>query len=131
MATPTTITVFDREDTPVSHSFLPGRKDGTVQYFYESDGVKIGDKTITISQRETNNKYRPRMLLKIPVVVNETINGVTSPKVVREAIADVSFTFSSDSSEQERENAVGILANTLSDAQTEVNKVLTKLEYWG
>lgn len=130
MPAPTTLTVNDRAATPVAHDFLPGpRKDG-VQYFLNSDGVKIGDKTITISQRQANTKYKPRLVFTVPVVQIETINGIASPKVVRTAYADLTFTFDEESSPQERKDIVGFVYDTLDPAQTSVDAVITGLEWW-
>lgn len=130
MPAPTTLTVNDRAATPVAHDFIPGpRKDG-VQYFLNSDGVKIGDKTITISQRQAGTKYKPRLVFTIPVVQTETINGIASPKVVRTAYADLSFTFDEQSSTQERSDLIGFVQGILDPAKTTVDAVLSDLEWW-
>lgn len=128
MPTFATITVNDREDTPVAHSFTPTVIENGVGVFHERDGVPIGDSKLTLSARKTGSKYKARMVLALPVMVTETINSVDQYKVSRTAYADVSFTFDESSSEQERENAIGLVANALDAAQSTVIGVLQDLE---
>lgn len=123
-----TITVDDREDTPVAHVFTPTSIDNGVGTFHERDGVPIGDNKLTLSARKAGSKYKTRLVLSIPVMVTETINGVDSYKVVRTAFADVNFTFDESSSDQERENVMGIVANALASGQSTVIGVLQDLE---
>lgn len=130
MATPSTLTVNDGAATPVAHDFIPGPRTDGVQYFLNSNGVKIGDKTITVSQRKVGTKYKPRVVIAIPIVQDETVNGVTNPKVVRTGYADITFTFENLSTEQERDDVVAFMANLLAPGQTEVRKVIADLEYW-
>lgn len=109
------IVLMDDESTPVSHTFVPQaiNKDG-VAALKESDGVPLGDNTYTLSIRNTGSLYRVRMLLTIPQVVNETINGVTVPKVVRMASANVNLAFGIESTTQERKNIMAMIADALS-----------------
>jgi hypothetical protein len=48
--------------------------------------------------------------------------------VVRTAYADVTFTFDSTSSEDERNDIVGMLANALDPSATLVNDAVVKLQ---
>lgn len=131
MPTPTTLTVNDRAATPVAHDFRPDMLDPNgVQSFVNTDGVKIGDKKITVSLRKTGSKYKIRLVVTVPTVVNETINGITLPKVIRVAFADLAFTFDESSELQERKDTVGFAMGLLSESQTEINAVLTDLENW-
>jgi len=122
------ISVNDRESTPAAVVFAPQSNDKGVAAFRNSTGVPVGDKIITISTRRTSDKVIVRMKVKDPVVVDETINGVTQPKVSRTAYADVTFSFSVSSSLQERKNAVGYLYGLLGEATSLPNSVLTALE---
>lgn len=123
-----TITVDDRESTPVAHAFTPRSDSNGVAEFRESTGVPIGDSVLTISLRETSGKYRARIKMAMPTVVTETINGVDYPKVARTAYADLTVTFADSSTLQERKNLIGMFANTLAASQTVPNGVLTSLE---
>lgn len=128
MAQAATITVNDRETTPIAHAFTPRDVGPGLALFAESASVPIGEKKLTISKRLTNGRYRIRVKLDNPTLVTETVNGVNVPKVPRTAYADVTFTFTSDHSLQERKNTVGMLANALAASQTVVDGTVTGLE---
>lgn len=110
----TSLAVNDGEATPVAHTFVPQGLQGNVARLKESDGTPIGDNILTISLRNTDTKYKGRAVLAMPVVVDETINGVVVPKVVRTAYAEVNFTFDQTSTEQERTNILVMLGNMIS-----------------
>jgi len=76
------LVLTDRAATPVAHTFTPRDVVANVGTVEESTGVKIGDKTFSISCRKAaNGRSKVTMKLAVPVVVNETINGVTVPTV--------------------------------------------------
>lgn len=119
----------DRKATPVAHTFVPRDVRDNVGTVIESTGVPIGNSRLSVSLRQTpQGRYKADLKLAIPVVVNETINGVTTPKVVRTAFADVTFTFDQTSSEAERNDIVGMLYSALRPAETLVNDVVVKLQ---
>lgn len=123
------IVVNDRATTPVAHTFTPRAPQGDVAIYVESTGIPKGDRRFTMSVRELNGgKYRCRLVLTNPVLVTETINGVASPKLARTAFAAVEFTFDAYSTEQERKDTIGLLANALAASVTQVNDSFTKLE---
>lgn len=109
------ITAYDGENTPVLHTFNPDGRDaqGVVFRWKESDGTPLGDNVLTISKRNVADKTKVRLLLAMPITVDETINGVVVPKVAREAYADLTLTFRDSSNAQERENVLKILGNVL------------------
>lgn len=119
----TTITVNDGESTPVAHTFerVGGIDKNGVIYLRESDGVPFGDNALSISLRRPTNKVKGRLVLKVPVIATETINGVDSPKWQREGIISLDTTFDEQSSIQERKNALTMFVNALANADiTEV-----------
>jgi len=126
------VVLTDRESTPVDHTFTPSDIVSGVATVTETDGVPIGNSRLTISLRKPgpngSSRYKSDLKLAIPVVVNETINGVTVPKVARTAYADVTFTFDSTSSEEERDNLVGMLASALEPTKVLVNDTVVKLQ---
>lgn len=123
-----TITVLDGESTPVSHEFKPRGKDAQgVTRYNESDGVPIGDNQLSVSLRNSAGKYRAKFVLAIPVTVDETINGVSVPKVTRTAYCNVEFNFSEASTTQERTNIVRMASNLLAGEATS-DAVLIDLE---
>lgn len=110
-----TITVNDRQATPVAHTFLPVdvQQPGGVGVLEESSGVLVGANRITLSCRKSNGKLRGRQTMSAPIVQNETINGVTRPVVIRVGYIDLNATFSLDSTLAERNNLLGMFANSL------------------
>lgn len=124
----TNLILMDRAATPVSHTFTPLDIQQGVGVVVESSGVPIGDRRFSVSLSKTaNNRYKPSIKMSIPVVQDATVNGVTKPTVVRTLYADLTFNFPSDSSEQERKDAVGMLQSGL-DAGKWTNDVLVKLQ---
>ena len=122
------ISLLDRETTPVSHAFTPLDISNGVGTVIRSSGVPVGNETLTISNRKANGKYRCKMVLAVPVVQNQVINGITTPLVVRKAIGEVNFTFDEQSTTQERKNLVGMLADALGVSKTLVNSTVIDLE---
>lgn len=123
-----TITVNDRETTPLAHAFAPRVVSSDLAQFVESASVPIGERKLTIGSRKAGGKYRIRLKLENPTLVTEVVNGVNVPKVPRTAYADVTFTFDETHSLQERKNTVGMFANALAASQTLVDSTLTGLE---
>lgn len=124
-----TLVLTDRTPTTaVDHTFQPRDIKNGVGTVVESTGVPIGDKRFTISLRQVNNRYRAQMQLAVPVVQTQTINGVSTPVIVRTAYADLTFTFDAASTEQERTDVVGMLMDALGTGQTLVNDTVVKLQ---
>lgn len=112
----TSLVLTDRESTPVDRTFVPINKDQNGVWTLEQSGASspISAPVLTISAgRIRADKYRARIVLRHPTVQDETINGVTVPKVGRTGFGEVSFTFSSSSTEQERKNVIGMLRSAL------------------
>lgn len=124
-----TLVLTDRTPTTaVDHTFQPRDIKTGVGAVVESTGVPIGDKRFTISLRQVNTRYRAQMQLAVPVVQTQTINGVSTPVVVRTAYADLTFTFDAASTEQERTDIVGMLSSALGTSKTLVNDTVVKLQ---
>lgn len=128
MAQAASIVVNDRETTPVAHTFAPRRIESGLASFVESASVPIGENTLTIRWRKSNNRFYLRLTLTAPALVVETINGVSVPTVPRVALIDSTFRFDDTSTLQERKNAVGMFANALGAAQSVVDGTLTGLQ---
>lgn len=127
MGARTNLVINDRAATPVAHTFVPDGNDANgVLVFTEKTGVPAGEARFTLSQSSSNGKLRPRLKFLLPVLVTETINGVTSPRVSRTAHVNMEFVFDELSTEQERKDAVGFAYNTLAASQTMINDLLTK-----
>ncbi|UUW21289.1 MAG: coat protein [Guiyang fiers-like virus 2] len=128
----TNVVLTDRKATPVAHTFAPeGISPSGVATLIETTGVPVGNSRLSISKNVTSGQSgRIKVVLKlaVPVVVNETINGVSSPKVVRTAYADVTLTYDQTSSEAERNDFVGMLESAFKPAATVINGTAVKLE---
>lgn len=123
------LVVTDRTTpTPVNLTFVPRDITDGVGSVINSNGVPVGDKRISVSMKKTNTKYKGELRVTLPVVVNETINGVARPTVARTAYATLTVTFDERSSEQERNDMIGIVASALATGKTLVNDTLVKLE---
>nr|APG77178.1 hypothetical protein [Shahe levi-like virus 2] len=124
------IVLTDRETTPINHTFIPRNvtSDG-IGETYESKGVPIGEPTFKVSLRKTNAGYKGTLKLQVPVVQDQVINGITAPIVVRTSYVTCEFSFDKESSLQERNNVVGMIASSLDKSKVLVNDVLVKLEH--
>jgi hypothetical protein len=129
MSARTNLVVNDRTTpTPVARTFSPDGDDANgVHLFSEKTTVPAGNARYSAALRSSNGKYRPTLRLQVPVVQTQTINGVTSPVVVRTAYIDVSATFDALSSTQERADIVGMMVNSLATAQTQINDLFVNL----
>lgn len=126
------ISLNDRETTPVAHAFVVNGKprDGVGRVVrLAASGLTAGAEALTISYRESGGKSRSKIVLNVPVVVTETINGVSKPSVIRTAIAEVNFTFDQYSTTQERKNLVGMVQDMLNTSKTLVNDTVINSEY--
>lgn len=115
--------------TPVNHTFQPRDIVGNVGTVVESSGVPIGDNRYTVSLvKTTGNRYKAVIKGHFPVVQNQTINGITSPVVVRTSYSELSFSFDASSTEQERKDVVGMVQSSLDAAKPLVNDLVVKLQ---
>jgi hypothetical protein len=122
----TNLVLTDRAATPVNHTFTPKSKENGVAVVSKSTGVPIGDPKYTISTGKTaGGRMKTTLKLSVPVVQTQTINGVSTPVVVRTAYVDATFSFSSDSSLQERKDAVGMFQSSLAASAALTDGVLT------
>lgn len=128
MAQAASITVNDRESTPVAHIFAPRAIVPGAATFVESGTVPIGEKTLIVRHRKSGTRFHTRITLAVPTLVTETINGVSVPKVPRTAFLDLNIRFDDTSTLQERKNAVGMLANALAASQTVIDSTCCGLE---
>lgn len=123
------LVLTDRAATPVNHTFTPlDIRDG-MGTVVESAGVPIGNNRVGVALNKTSTgRYKGVLKYQFPVVATQTINGVSSPTVVRTAYCDITFTFEEGSSLQERKDVVGMVQSSLDASKTLVNDVLTGLQ---
>ena len=130
MPSASTITINDRETTPVAHVFTYGGEDanGVNVFVNNTSDLIAGRERLTVSTRQSAGKHRVKIVLTDPVTATETVNGVSVPRVTRTAYADLSLTFDELSTLQERKNVIGMLENMLKTTQTALDAVLTNAE---
>lgn len=122
------ISLNDRETTPVAHAFVPSTVTDGVGVVSRYSGVLLGEETLSVSSRRASGKLRAKLVLRVPVVQNETINGIVRPNIVRTGFVAVDFVFDESSSEQERKNLIGMLQDALTPAKLLVNDAIVKGE---
>jgi len=91
-------------------------RDGVVEFSYGT-GVPLADKRVTISVNRTPAGRR-NVILKgnFPIVQDRTVDGVTSPAIVRVAYADIKFSFDASSTEEERGDAINRMLSLISSS---------------
>lgn len=114
--------------TPVNHTFVPRDSKDGVGLVVTDTGTPIGEKRLTVSMKPTGTRYKGEVRLTLPVVVNETINGIVVPKVARIGYVNLSVSFDETSTKQERDDAIGMMASALGTAKVLVNDSQVKLE---
>jgi hypothetical protein len=120
----------DRKATPVAHTFTPRDIVSGVGTVIETTGVPVGNSrlSVSLSQTASSGRYKATVKLAVPVVATQVVNGVSTPVVQRTAYADLQFTFDATSSEAERNDIVGMLADALGTGKTLVNDLVVKLQ---
>lgn len=125
----TTLVLKDRASPAVDHSFTPRGIESGVAEVTESNGVPINSNRVTISLKRTaQGKFKPTLRYQFPVVQNLVINGITTPTVVRTAFCELNFSFDEMSTTEERNNAVGMVMDSLATTKTLINDTVVKLE---
>lgn len=129
----TNLVLKDRATTPVDHTFVPSNVTDGVGTVVESNGTKVGDSKYSVSSRKTpSGRYTAKVKLEVPVVENQTVGGITKAVVTRVAYATCDFSFAADSTTVERNNLVGMFADSLAKTKTLVDKTVVDLEgVWG
>lgn len=127
------VVLTDRQTTPVNFTLSPtgelqkigGSTIGRVAVA-DVSGNLMSEKVLTIGSRRTAGRLRSTLRLAVPVVVTETINGVAVPRVVRTAYINLDASFALDSTEQERNDVVGMFASALQSTKVLVHDTLVK-----
>lgn len=122
------LVINDRAATPVAHTYTPDGDDKNGVHLYSEKGsVPAGNAKYSIGLRQTGGRYRGSIRLALPVVQTQTINGVSTPLVVRTSYIEVNTSFDPLSSAQERADTVGLLVNSLATAQAQINDLIVNL----
>lgn len=123
------IVLTDRTPTtPANLTFVPRDINAGIGTVVNNAGVSVGEKKLRVSLLERNGKMRGEVRLDLPVVATETINGISVPKVVRTISLSLVMQSDKTATEQERNDAVGLMASALASGKVLVNDALVKNE---
>lgn len=114
-----TVLVDRHTPTPVNHTFVPvDRIDGGIGVLERKGTSYLGNELLTVSYRATPaGRLKSVAKLAVPVVADETINGITYPRRLRVGYAEVRFDFDQQSLTQERADLVGMTMSLLDPAK--------------
>jgi hypothetical protein len=124
------LVLTDRKATPVAHTYTPRSIDGNVGMVAETTGTPIGDPRVTVSlgKPTAQGRYKPQVRYTFPVVQTQTINGVSTPVIVRTSYVELNFSFDQTSSEAERNDIVGMVQSSLDASKVLINDTVVKLQ---
>jgi hypothetical protein len=117
-----------KDVSATDHTFAPDTPVNGMFPFVRPGTSPIGDARITASLKKSAERAKADLSFAFPVLVNETVNGVTRPVVDRASYASLKFNFSAASTAAERADLVRFVANSLAETQTELQKLLVDLE---
>lgn len=107
------------DNNNTDHTYVPRDIVGGVATVAETSGVPFGNALFSISTSQTaGGAYKVRIRMSKPVLVNETVNGVTKSTVLRTARFEGMFTFDPSSTATERANFVSELKSAFAVEKT-------------
>jgi len=123
------LVLTDRAATPVNHTFTPLDIVNGLGTVVESLGVPIGNNRVSIAlNKTTQGRYKAVLKFQFPIVQTQTVNGVSTPVIVRTSYVDATFTFDPASSTQERKDVVGMFQSAFDSSEALTNGVLVDLQ---
>lgn len=125
---PATTTLVLKNEANEDVTFSPREAIPGYALLVNSDGVPIGDKSVSLRLTKTAaGRRKVNIKFILPVVQDMTVNGVSHPTEVRAAYANLEFTFSGESNTAEREDALAFVKSALANA-TMVEPIITALD---
>lgn len=115
------LTLDDRDGNDVT--FQPRDIVAGVGAVAVNTGVPLGEPTVTVSVKKDRNARKAVVQIRgsFPIVQTETINGISTPRVVRARNVDVTFKFDNSTSENERKDVAAYVSSMF--ANTEAAKL--------
>lgn len=93
-----------------------GIDSNNVATLVNSDGVIVKDKSLTVSARLSAQRRKTTTKVVLPVVQDETINGIVSPKGVRTSYVRIDTDFSVYATTAERLQAINLATAAVKNA---------------
>lgn len=93
-----------------------GIDSNNVATLVNSDGVIVKDKSLTVSARLSAQRRKTTTKVVLPVVQDETINGIVSPKGVRTSYVRIDTDFSVYATTAERVQAINLATAAVKNA---------------
>lgn len=125
------VVLTDRQATPVNYTLNPksGPAGGPATVAVaDATGAVITEKRLSISTKRSPGRTRVTLRLSIPVIVTETVNGVSTPVVARTGLVDCTFVTTDQHTVAEKNDLVGMFASALGASKVLVNDVIVKGE---
>lgn len=123
------LVLTDRAATPVAHTFTPLDRTDGLGTVVESTGVPIGNNRVQVAlNRTTQGRYKAVVKAQFPIVQTQTINGVSTPVILRTSYVDLTFTFDPASTTQERKDVVGMIQSALDPSKVLINDTVIGLQ---
>lgn len=125
------VIVTDRASTPVATTLYPAGqpKNNGIWEFVSNNSIPVGRIRLTYNLwRTASGKYKAEMRFEAPVVVDQTVNGIVTPVVVRRSFHTGTLEFDERSTDVERDNVLGQVASVYSTAANIVNQSIKDLE---
>jgi len=128
MANLQNLVITDRQPTPNNYTMTPDGEVGGVGYVAAADasGITISKKRLALSRRASGERVRFVEKWQFPLMVSQTINGVTVPTVAKIAYVDVTFNFSNLHTEQERKDVVGMVHSAHAPGKALIEDTIVK-----
>lgn len=121
--------------TPVNHTLVPQNNERGTAIVAESGSTKFGELRLEITprfNRGPNQKLLTDIRLVRPVVVTETINGVSAPRILYTNLFTGQFSCGYESTVQSRKDLVAMVASMMEAAKPLLYDTVTKAEgIWG
>lgn len=128
MAAIQNVVLHDRQTVPAAVTLVPHNVVQGVATVAERKGIPVGEMRLSISNRRSaSGRFKPTIKLVAPIVENIMINGVERAEVVDTAYGQIHFDFGERTTQEFRDNFVGLLQSSLNKNVVLVNDTVVHL----
>jgi len=130
----TSFIIADRATTPVNHTFTPAGAANGVTTNVERGATNLESKKVTLSNREvrraSGSKFKARSTIYVPIVQTQTINGISTPVVVRVGRLSIDVEVDATATDQEKKDLLAFGYGTLSSTHPFVIGIVANEPFW-